>query len=91
MYFPQFNIGIECDEPHHISRQENDLLRTEDIIEELGKYNEQRITVYDKSIIDINNSIDKIVELIKISKQEQIKNGIFKKMGNFKPTRIFCR
>ena len=51
LYFPQFNIGIECDEPHHISQVEKDKLRTEDIISELGNYNEQRITVYDKSII----------------------------------------
>lgn len=79
LYFPQFNIGIECDEPHHITQQENDRLRTEDIIEELGSYTEKRITVYDKTIIDINNAIDKIVEYIKISKQEQIKNGKFNK------------
>lgn len=79
LYFPQFNIGIECDEPHHISQVEQDKLRTEDIISELGNYNEQRITVYDKSIIDINNAIDKIVENIKLHKEQQIKSGEFKK------------
>ena len=90
LYFPQFNIGVECDEPHHISRQENDLLRTEDIIEELGNYKEERITVYDKSIIDINNSIDKIVEHIKTSKEEQTKNGIFKKWEILSPQEYFA-
>lgn len=89
LYFPQFNIGVECDEPHHISQQENDRLRTEDIIEELEGYNEQRITVYDKTIIDINNAIDKIVEYIKISKQEQIKNGKFNKWEILTPKEYF--
>lgn len=90
LYFPQFNIGIECDEPHHITRQENDQLRTEDIIEELGNYKELRITVYDKSIIDINSYIEKIVEYIKTSKEEQIKNGIFKKWEILSPQEYFA-
>lgn len=90
LYFPQFNIGIECDEPHHITQQENDQLRTEDIIEELGNYKEQRITVYDKSIIDINNAIDKIVKNIKTSKEEQIKKGSFKKWEILSPQEYFA-
>lgn len=90
LYFPQFNIGIECDEPHHITQQENDRLRTEDIIEELGSYTEKRITVYDKTIIDINNAIDNIVEYIKISKQEQIKKGKFNKWEILTPQEYFA-
>ena len=90
LYFPQFNIGVECDEPHHITQQENDRLRPEDIIEELGSYTEKRITVYDKTIIDINNAIDKIVEYIKISKQEQIKNGKFNKWEILTPKEYFA-
>mgnify|MGYP004470862331 FL=1 len=90
LYFPQFNIGIECDEPHHISQVEKDKLRTEDIISELGSYNEQRITVYDKSIIDINNAIDKIVENIKLHKKQQIKSGEFKKWEILTPQEYFA-
>lgn len=90
LYFPQFNIGIECDEPHHILQEEQDKLRTEDIIVELGNYNEQRITVYDKSIIDINNAIDKVVENIKANKEEQIQKGNFKKWEILTPQEYFA-
>lgn len=89
LYFPQFNIGIECDEPHHILQEEQDKLRTEDIIAELGNYNEQRITVYDKSIIDINNAIDRIVKNIKLNKEQQVKNGEFKKWELLTPQEYF--
>ena len=89
LYFPQFNIGIECDEPHHILQEEQDKLRTEDIIAELGNYKEKRITVYDKSIIDINNAIDKIVEIIKLSKEQQIKSKEFKKWEILTPQEYF--
>ena len=89
LYFPQFNIGVECDEPHHITQQENDRLRPEDIIEELGSYTEKRITVYDKTIIDINNAIDKIVEIIKLSKEQQIKSKEFKKWEILTPQEYF--
>ena len=90
LYFPQFNIGIECDEPHHILQEEADKLRTEDIISKLSNYNEQRITVYNKTIIELNNAIDKIVENIKLTKEEQIKNGIFKKWEILTPQKYFA-
>lgn len=89
LYFPQFNIGIECDEPHHILQEEQDKLRTEDIIAELKNYNEQRIRVYDKTIIDINNDIDKVVEYIKDKKKEQIQNKTFKKWEILTPQEYF--
>lgn len=90
LYFPQFNIGIECDEQHHKKRVNIDTIRTEDIIGELGNYREERITVYDKSIIDINNGIDKIVKHIKTIKEEQIKNGIFKKWEILSPQEYYA-
>jgi len=89
LYFPQFNIGIECDELHHISQEEIDKLRNEDIIAKLGNYNEQRITIYDKTIIQINDAIDKIVAIIKLNKKEQINNGIFKKWEILTPQEYF--
>lgn len=89
LYFPQFNIGIECDEPHHITQQENDKLRTENIITELGNYIEKRIIVYNKSIIEINNDIDKLVQYIQNAKNKQIKNGTFKKWELLTPKEYF--
>ena len=89
LYFPQFNVGVECDEPHHILQKDYDKLRTEDIISELHNYKEYRITVYDKSIIELNYYIDKIVKIIKECKEEQIKNGTFKKWQILTPHEYF--
>lgn len=90
LYFPQFNIGIECDEPHHILQEEQDKLRTEDIIAELGNYEEQRIKVYNNSIIDINNDIDIVVKHIQDIKEKQIKNGTFKMWQILTPQEYFA-
>lgn len=90
LYFPQFNIGIECDEPHHILQEEQDKLRTEDIIAELGNYEEQRIKVYNNSIIDINNDIDIVVKHIQDIKEKQIKNGTFKIWQILTPQEYFA-
>lgn len=89
LYFPQFNIGIECDEEHHKNQESPDKLRTEDIIGELNNYREERIKVYDTTIIDINTRIDEIITLLKTSKQEQIKNGTFKKWEISTPQEYF--
>ncbi len=89
LYFPQFNIGIECDEPHHILQEEQDKLRTEDIIAELGNYTEKRIKVFNNSIIDINNDIDKVVNDIKVNKEKQIQNNTFKKWEILTPQEYF--
>ncbi|MGN1299336.1 MAG: AbaSI family restriction endonuclease [Candidatus Scatovivens sp.] len=90
LYFPQFNIGIECDEPHHILQEEQDKLRTEDIIAELGNYTEKRIKVFNNSIIDINNDIDKVVNDIKVNKEKQIQNNTFKKWELLTPQEYFA-
>ena len=83
LYFPQFNIGVECDEFHHIQEKNedgftSDELRTEDIISAIEDYEEIRVPIYDESgdyrkIEDINQDLDKIVETIKNRKSE-IKN-----------------
>lgn len=90
LYFPQFNIGIECDEPHHIKQEENDKLRTEDIIEELGNYREQRIKVYNNTIIDINNNIDIVVKYIQDIKEKQIQSNTFKKWEILTPQEYYA-
>lgn len=89
LYFPQFNIGIECDEEHHKKQENPDKLRTEDIIGELKDYREERIKVYDTTIDDVNNRIDEIIKFIKLSKQQQIQNHTFKKWEILTPQEYF--
>lgn len=79
LYFPQFNIGIEVDEAHHITQEELDKLRLEDIISIMDNYDEQRIIVSNKTLEEINLDIDEKVEYIKAKKLEQLKNNDFKK------------
>ena len=74
LYFPQFNIGIECDEFHHIQEANesgftSDELRTEDIISAIENYEEIRVPIYNENgdyreIEDINRNLDEIVERI---------------------------
>ena len=40
MYFPQVNLGIECDEPFHKKNQEQDLVREMTMLEMLGTLQE---------------------------------------------------
>ena len=89
LYFPQFNIGVECDEGHHKKKKSTDKLRTEDIIGELRNYREERVKVYDTDITDVNTRIDEIITLLKTSKQEQIKNGSFKRWEIQTPQEYF--
>lgn len=76
LYFPQFNIGIECDEAHHLSQAEMDELRFTDIITaipEFKNYEEIKIPVTYKvdgetrirDINEINAEISKVVEEIR--------------------------
>ena len=90
LYFPQFNIGIECDEQHHKIQETPDKLRTEDIIGELKDYREERIKVYDTTITNVNNRIDEIILLLKTFKQEQLLKGTFKKWEILSPQEYFA-
>lgn len=81
LYFPQLNIGIECDEFHHIQEKNStgftaDELRTEEILSAIENYEEIRIPIYDKfgnyqKIEDINKSLDEVVAIIKKRKNEK--------------------
>ena len=63
LYFPQFNIGVECDELHHKKQFESDQLRFFDIANSIDSYEEIRIRIYKenkdeiKDIEEINNEI----------------------------------
>lgn len=81
LYFPQFNIGIECDEIHHLNHKEEDNLRFTDIInsikEEDKEYEEIRIPIFNssdknqyRSIEDINKDINNAVNRIREKKAQ---------------------
>lgn len=90
LYFPQFNIGIEVDEAHHISQEELDRLRTEDIVSAIDGYDERRIIVSNRTILEINDDINKETKYIKQKKQNQVANGTFKKWEEI-PTEIYFK
>lgn len=72
LYFPQFNLGVEIDEGHHIGREEVDKLRAEQIIAELDGYIEKRINVVAADINVINSRIGEIVSEIQQLKKAQV-------------------
>lgn len=78
LYFPQFNVGVEIDEGHHIGREKEDKLRAEQIIDELEGYIEERINVVNEDVMSINSRIDQIVSKIQKMKIEQVEKGNFK-------------
>lgn len=88
LYFPQVNVWVEIDEGHHLAQAEDDEKRTQEIIDKKIKNLETvvsytqleeplRIPITDKSIKEINQSVDKIVEVIKDRVKQQEDNGIF--------------
>jgi very-short-patch-repair endonuclease len=67
MYFPQFGVHIEVDEPHHNNQIQEDKLRELDIVNATG-HDIIRITVSNQTIEDVNAQIDYVVNLIKSRK-----------------------
>lgn len=78
LYFPQFKLCLEIDEPHHEdSEQKNkDEIRKEAIVE-IAKVEVIRIGIKGKSIEEINIEIDGIVAKIKEMKARQVSKGSF--------------
>lgn len=77
LYFPQLNIGIECDEIHHLNQKEEDNLRFTDIINSISSYEEIRIPIFSsndknqyRSIEGINNDINNAVNRIREKKSQ---------------------
>ena len=70
LYFPQLNVGIECDEAHHITNELLDAKRTLSMEEVLSAYNETesfqllRIKAYE-SIESVEKQIDDTVATLK--------------------------
>lgn len=71
LYFPQINVGIECDEEFHINNKENDKKREITMEEMLGSYDETadfklfRIKAYE-SIESIEEQINSVVKEIRV-------------------------
>lgn len=86
LYFPQFGVFLEVDEPQHASdkHKANDRNRTDDIVNSAGLI-EKRITVFDadgstsKSVAEVAHDTDNFVSTIK-----QLKNSA-KGKGEFIP------
>jgi very-short-patch-repair endonuclease len=76
VFFPQIQLHIEIDEPHHLSQVEHDRLRTADIINATG-HRVERIPI--NNIEEVNLHIKIIVELIR---------GLKAQCANFIPWNI---
>ncbi len=77
LYFPQFDLHIEIDEPHHIKQYNLDIDRETDIIE-ATKHKFQRIK-YSNELKKVNKQIDEIVSLILNLRKKQILNSNYEK------------
>lgn len=78
LYFPQFKIGIECDEPYHEKQKDKDELRASEIVNRIDGYKQRRIKVKNKSLDEINEEIDTYIKEIKEEKIRQEHNNVFK-------------
>jgi len=84
MFFPQFGIFLEIDEPHHSTDEQstNDRLRTDDIIN-TTKLTERRIAIYrddevtPKTVSEVAQETDSFLKEIQTLKQSAISKGDF--------------
>lgn len=81
LYFPQFRIHLEIDEPYHNDQKENDSKRELDIIN-LTDHRLERIKVTDdsgniRSLVSISNEIDQFVIKIESELSNLLKIGKF--------------
>lgn len=72
LYFPQLNIGIECDEYYHLTQEEKDKIREEELVDVLsaindGEYEAKHVRVhdrYDTAMRDIDAAVSALKERI---------------------------
>ena len=74
LYFPQFGLHIEIDEPNHLNQQEADAKRERDIVQITGR-EPVHIAIAEadksrKSIATIRAEVDKIIDYIKERKAD---------------------
>jgi very-short-patch-repair endonuclease len=79
LFFPQFNLYLEIDEPHHETdlAKVNDALRRFDIVEATG-LEEVRIATKTNTIQEINKKVDEFITLLKKRKDAAIKSSTFR-------------
>lgn len=75
LYFPQINYAVECDESYHFKNKENDEMREIGIRQKLSALMEDSLTIervdMTKSIEEINEKIDSIVDAIQCKYKEK--------------------
>lgn len=76
MYFPQFELHLEIDEPYHNNQGSEDIRREQDIVQVTG-HRVERIKVLDESneakeMEKIREDVDRLVRLIKEFKEKAI-------------------
>jgi very-short-patch-repair endonuclease len=76
LYFPQFKLAVEVDEPYHLNQLTADQIRQSEIQKTCGIKYVERVNC-SLGMHHINNRIDEIVNKIKQLKQEQISEGVF--------------
>ncbi|MFA9468721.1 AbaSI family restriction endonuclease [Streptococcus sp. E24BD] len=74
LFFPQFNIAVEIDEPYHIKNFELDKYREKEIINLTG-ITIKRITITD--LYDVDEQIKRLVQEIRNCKNSKIKSNQF--------------
>ncbi|WP_417509324.1 AbaSI family restriction endonuclease [Microbacterium sp.] len=79
LYFPQFGIGVEVDELHHLSQQEADR-RREQVVLGTGSVSAFiRIDAATKhSRAELDQEIDRVVDVIRVEKSEGVAAGTFR-------------
>ena len=75
MFFPQFDLHIEIDEPFHNKQKELDINREADIVQATN-HRIERIKITD-NINFINEQIDEIIKEIKALRKDQINNKTY--------------
>ncbi len=81
IFFPQFGIHLEIDEPHHKNQENEDFKREQDIIQ-ITNHQIKRIKIPENSdaitvTAKVRDEVDKIIELIKGFKEDAIKEKSF--------------
>lgn len=80
LYFPQFKLHLEIDEPHHEKQQDEDIKREYDIVNAID-HEIRRIRVSNngniRSLVSINSEIDDVVSDIRKMKADLVANGTF--------------
>ncbi|HCG6670454.1 TPA: hypothetical protein NJ211_004651 [Vibrio parahaemolyticus] len=83
LYFPQFDIHLEIDEPHHENQKVEDLKRERDIIKRT-EHSVVRIQIasdktgkVERRLEDIKSDTDSFIKMIISLRDEQLKQGCF--------------